>query len=192
VRGLLIANGVVFLLQGVLGIKFLVMFALLPYPDTLPWQLVSYAFLHGGAMHLIFNMYGLWIFGTQLEYVWGTQRLLIYYFVCVIGAAVVQLLVSTLYTGLRAPTVGASGGVFGLLLAYGLMFPRQRLMLLFPPIPVQALWFAIGYGVLTLWLGVTGTAAGVAHFAHLGGMVFGFFLLQYWRGKPPFRSRRPR
>ncbi|MDH3840281.1 MAG: rhomboid family intramembrane serine protease [Chromatiales bacterium] len=182
VRGLLIANGVVYLLQGLLGLKFLVLFALLPYPDTLPWQLLSYGFLHGGLMHLVFNMYGLWIFGTQVEHVWGTQRFVTYYLVCVIGAAIVQLIVGA-FSGSRAPTVGASGGVFGLLLAFALMFPKQRLMLLFPPIPITAMWFAIGYGLLSLWLGVTGSAAGVAHFAHLGGMIFGFLLIQYWRSK---------
>lgn len=190
VRGLLIANGVIYLLQGVLGVHFLVLFALLPYPDTLPWQLLSYGFLHGGLMHIAFNMYGVWIFGTPVEKVWGTQRFLIYYLVCVVGAAIVQLIVGA-FTGSRAPTVGASGGVFGLLLAFAMMFPKQRLMLLFPPIPITALWFAIGYGLLSLWLGVTGSAAGVAHFAHLGGMLFGLLLILYWRSSAG-RKGRPR
>ncbi len=188
VRGLLIANGVIYLLQGLLGVHFLVLFALLPYPDTLPWQLLSYGFLHGGLMHIAFNMYGVWIFGTPVEKVWGTQRFLIYYLVCVVGAAIVQLIVGA-FTGSRAPTVGASGGVFGLLLAFAMMFPKQRLMLLFPPIPITALWFAVGYGLLSLWLGVTGSAAGVAHFAHLGGMLFGFLLILYWRSSAGRKGR---
>jgi membrane associated rhomboid family serine protease len=188
VRGLLIANGVIYLLQGLLGVHFLVLFALLPYPDTLPWQLLSYGFLHGGLMHIAFNMYGVWIFGTPVEKVWGTQRFLIYYLVCVVGAAIVQLIVGA-FTGSRAPTVGASGGVFGLLLAFAMMFPNQRLMLLFPPIPITALWFAIGYGLLSLWLGVTGSAAGVAHFAHLGGMLFGLLLILYWRSSAGRKGR---
>jgi membrane associated rhomboid family serine protease len=188
VRGLLIANGVIYLLQGLLGVHFLVLFALLPYPDTLPWQLLSYGFLHGGLMHIAFNMYGVWIFGTPVEKVWGTQRFLIYYLVCVVGAAIVQLIVGA-FTGSRAPTVGASGGVFGLLLAFAMMFPKQRLMLLFPPIPITALWFAVGYGLLSLWLGVTGSAAGVAHFAHLGGMLFGLLLILYWRSSAGRKGR---
>jgi membrane associated rhomboid family serine protease len=188
VRGLLIANGVIYLLQGLLGVHFLVLFALLPYPDTLPWQLLSYGFLHGGLMHIAFNMYGVWIFGTPVEKVWGTQRFLIYYLVCVVGAAIVQLIVGA-FTGSRAPTVGASGGVFGLLLAFAMMFPNQRLMLLFPPIPITALWFAVGYGLLSLWLGVTGSAAGVAHFAHLGGMLFGLLLILYWRSSAGRKGR---
>jgi membrane associated rhomboid family serine protease len=111
----------------------------------------------------------------------------------VVGAGLVQLLVATLAAngGIGAyPTVGASGGVFGLLLAYGMLFPNHRLMLLFPPIPMRARTFVICYGLLELFLGVTGTAPGVAHFAHLGGMAFGFLLIQYWRGRWPFR--RPR
>jgi membrane associated rhomboid family serine protease len=188
VRGLLIANGVIYLLQGLLGVHFLVLFALLPYPDTLPWHLLSYGFLHGGLMHIAFNMYGVWIFGTPVEKVWGTQRFLIYYLVCVVGAAIVQLIVGA-FTGSRAPTVGASGGVFGLLLAFAMMFPKQRLMLLFPPIPITALWFAVGYGLLSLWLGVTGSAAGVAHFAHLGGMLFGLLLILYWRSSAGRKGR---
>ena len=151
------------------------------------WQLVSYSFLHGGIMHLLLNMYALWLFGSRMESVWGSRAFAIYYFVCVIGAGLVQLIVAT--EGARAggiyPTIGASGGVFGILLAFAMTFPNERLMLLFPPIVLSAKWFVLIYGVIELWAGVTGTMAGVAHFAHLGGMLFGYILLRYWRRHPP-------
>ena len=150
------------------------------------WQLVTYSFLHGSVMHLVLNMYGLWLFGSRMESVWGPKAFAFYYFFCVIGAGLVQLFVATLGAGEGEvyPTVGASGGVFGLLLAFGLTFPNERLMLLFPPVILQAKWFVLIYAVIELWAGVTGTAAGVAHFAHLGGMLFGLVLLWYWRRRP--------
>ena len=134
-------------------------------------------------------MSSLWMFGTQIEVAWGTRRFLIFYFGCVVGAAVTQLLAAYL-SGLVYPTVGASGGVFGILLAFGMMFPNRKLMLLFPPIPIRAKYFVLGYGLLELWLGVFGMQTGVAHFAHLGGMFFGFVLIQFWRGRWPFGSHR--
>ncbi len=148
------------------------------------WQLVSYSFLHGSAMHLLVNMYALWMFGSRMERVWGSQNFAIYYFFCVIGAGLVQLVVATLGAsggGAIYPTIGASGGVFGLLLAFGMTFPNERLMLIFPPVVLKAKWFLLIYGGIELLAGVTGTQAGVAHFAHLGGMLFGFILLWYWR-----------
>jgi len=145
-----------------------------------PWQLVTYAFLHGGITHLLFNMFALYMFGGAIEQVVGAKRYLNYYFVCVITAALAQLATSALAGGLY-PTVGASGGVFGLLLAYAVFFPRNRVMLLFPPIPMPARVFVIVYAVLELVLGVTGTQEGVAHFAHLGGLVGGAAMLYYWR-----------
>jgi len=153
------------------------------------WQLVTYAFLHGSIAHIFFNMFALWMFGMQVENAWGSQRFAVYYLVCVVGAGLVQLLVASLSHGIY-PTIGASGGVFGILLAFGMMFPNQRILLLIPPIPIKAKYFVIGYGLIELITGVTGTEAGVAHFAHLGGMAFGFVLIQYWRGKLPFRPRR--
>lgn len=146
------------------------------------WQLVSYSFLHGSVMHLLLNMYALWLFGARLENVWGSKYFTLYYFVCVIGAGLVQLFIATQAAGEGGiyPTIGASGGVFGLLLAFGLTFPNERLMLIFPPVVLQAKWFVLIYGIIELWAGVTGTEAGVAHFAHLGGMLFGFLLLLYW------------
>ena len=134
-------------------------------------------------MHLLLNMYALWLFGSRMENVWGSNAFVLYYFVCVLGAGLVQLFVATQGAGEGDiyPTIGASGGVFGLLLAFGLTFPTERLMLLFPPVVLQAKWFVLIYGAVELWAGVTGTLAGVAHFAHLGGMLFGYILLLYWR-----------
>lgn len=205
IRMLLIANGVVFLAQQLGHSLLLSEFALWPVgtsdlasvlyavPQFKPWQLVTYSFLHGGILHLFFNMFALWMFGAQIEHTWGSRRLLVYYFVCVIGAGLVQLWVVSMASsdGGIYPTVGASGGVFGILLAFGMMFPEQRLLLLFPPIPIKAKWLVIGYGAIELWAGITGTAAGIAHFAHLGGMLFGLILILYWRGRLPIRPDRP-
>lgn len=202
-RALLIANGLVFLLQLALGDAALTSFMLWPLgggadpyatSDFLPWQLLTYGFMHGNIGHLLFNMLALLMFGAQVEHVWGQRRFLTYYLVCVIGAAVFQLIVGawTLSQGGEAyPTVGASGGIFGLLLAYGMMFPQQRVMLLIPPIPMKARTLVIVYGVVELLMGITNTMPGVAHFAHLGGMVFGWLLIRYWSGQPPFGRRGP-
>jgi membrane associated rhomboid family serine protease len=154
-----------------------------------PWQLVTYALLHGGVLHLAFNMYGLWMFGSALEQVWGARRLLQYYLVSVLVAGLVQLMVAS-GSPMAYPTVGASGGLFGLLLGYAMLFPQRRLMLLFPPIPMPAWLFAVVFGALELTLGVTGEASGIAHFAHLGGMLGGWLMLRYWRGQLPFGRRR--
>ena len=151
------------------------------------WQLVSYSFLHGSVMHLLLNMYALWLFGARMEFLWGSKYFTLYYFVCVIGAGLVQLFIASQGAGEAGvyPTIGASGGVYGLLLAFGLTFPNERLMLIFPPVILQAKWFVLIFGIIELWAGVMGTNAGVAHFAHLGGMLFGFLLLLYWH----FHSR---
>jgi len=130
------------------------------------------------------------MFGAPLEYTWGTTRFLQYYFVCVVGAGLTYL-AWTAVMQIASPVIGASGGVFGLLLAYGMLFPKQRVMLLFPPIPMDARTLVIGYGVLELLMGVTGLGGNIAHFAHLGGMLFGWLMIRYWRGQPPFR-RPPR
>ncbi len=147
------------------------------------WQLVTYAFLHGSLMHIALNMFALYMFGASMERVFGPRRYLTYYFVCVLSAAIAQLLTSAL-TGAVYPTVGASGGVFGLLLAYAMYFPHNRIMLIFPPIPMPARIFVILYAGLELLLGVTGTQEGVAHFAHLGGLVGGWLMLRFGRGAP--------
>lgn len=184
-RNILIACVVVFLLQQVANLDA---FALWPAGDhfLLPsrfeiWQLVTYSFLHGGFVHIFFNMYALYMFGSEIEQLVGSRRFAIYYFVCVLSAALAQLIVQHLEGGIPVPTVGASGGVFGLLLAYGLAFPRRKLMLIFPPIPMPAWLFVTLYGLLELYLGVSGRQTNVAHFAHLGGMVGGFALILYWR-----------
>jgi membrane associated rhomboid family serine protease len=154
-----------------------------------PWQLISYAFLHGNFNHLFFNMFAIWMFGTPLEQTWGRQRFITYYGACVIGAAVIQLLVQ-LFEGGIYPTIGASGGVFGLLLAYGAMWPENRIFLLFFPVPVKAKWFVLIYGGIELMLGFTRAMPGIAHFAHLGGMFFGAVLLYRWGWRPSMTWKR--
>ena len=163
-------------------------------PSFMPWQLLTYGFLHGSFMHVAFNMLALVMFGAPLEYTWGNRRFLTYYLVCVVGAGLCQLVLASWMSQQGAdiyPTIGASGGVFGLLFAYGLLFPNQRVMLLIPPIPMKARTLVIVYGAIELLLGATGLQPGVAHFAHLGGMLFGWMLIRYWRGQPPFGKRGP-
>lgn len=198
-KTLLIANIVLFVLQQpfLLG-NTLAPFMLWPidsygFSQFQPWQLLTYGFLHGSFGHLFFNMLALFMFGAALEQTWGEKRFLTYYLVCVGGAGLCQLLVAAMMGG-GAPVLGASGGVFGLLMAYGMLFPNQRVMLIFPPIPMKARTFVIVFGVMELVLGMTGWQPGVAHFAHLGGMLFGWLLIRYWRGQPPFNrpgGRRP-
>jgi membrane associated rhomboid family serine protease len=132
-------------------------------------------------------MFALFMFGRALEYFWGSRRFTIFYLACVIAAAATQLLTASL-AGSTEATLGASGGVFGLLLAFAMYFPRQRITLLFPPIPMPAWLFVTLYGVLELVLGVTNTQAGVAHFAHLGGMLGGALVILYWRARRIPRS----
>lgn len=185
IKNLLILNGLVYLAQMVPTTNEMLIrwFALWPlgipnlpgYPSFYPWQLVTYGFMHGGFGHLLFNMFALWMFGVQIENAWGSRRFGIFYFLCVIGAGITQLVVLTLGQT-YVPTIGASGGVFGILLAFGMMYPNQPIYIYFL-FPVKAKWLVIGYGALTLFAAVTGTQAGVAHSAHLGGMIFGFLLI---------------
>ena len=192
---LIVANVAVFLLQSVAP-GILVPFALWPLAtgdlgigaSFLPWQIITYAFLHGSLLHLAFNMFALYMFGSAIERVFGTRRYALFYFVSVVSAAVTQLVFAMLSGGVY-PTIGASGGVFGLLLAYGMYFPHNRVMLLFPPIPLPARVFVTIYAVLELFLGVTGSQEGVAHFAHLGGMIGGYLLLRVWRASPRWPVR---
>jgi membrane associated rhomboid family serine protease len=153
------------------------------------WQLLSYAFLHGNFNHLFFNMFAVWMFGTPLEQAWGSQRFAAYFGACVVGAAIIQLIVQ-LFEGGVYPTIGASGGVFGLLLAYGAMWPDNRIFLLFFPVPIKAKWFVLIYGGIELLLGFTRAMPGIAHFAHLGGMIFGAALLYRWGWRPGMTWRR--
>ena len=185
---LIVANVAMFLLQSLVP-QIIVPFALWPLATSTtnigasfaPWQLVTYAFLHGSLLHLAFNMFALYMFGSAIEQVFGARRYLVFYFVSVVSAAITQLIVAVLLHGVY-PTIGASGGVFGLLLAYAMYFPRNRVMLLFPPIPMSARMFVVVYAVIELLLGVSGAQSGVAHFAHLGGMIGGWLLLRFWRG----------
>lgn len=183
---LLVINGLVFAGQNLPRIdQFLFLnFALWPVGSEFPrfqvWQLVTYGFLHGDLMHIGFNMFMLWMFGRNLEVVMGSRRFLTYYMTCVVGAGLVQMLVAALQGGTYA-TLGASGGVFGLLLAFGMFFPNQMIMLLIPPIPMKAKYMVILFGLLELYFGLSGRSPGIANFAHLGGMLFGFLLIQYWK-----------
>ncbi|MEG1622774.1 MAG: rhomboid family intramembrane serine protease [Alistipes sp.] len=165
------------------------------------YQVVTYMFLHGGWEHLFFNMFALWMFGRALEEELSSPRFLTYYLVCGIGAALMQLGVGWLEYNhavatygafgaeklLTVPTVGASGAVFGLLLAFGVMHPNSVILLIIPPIPIKAKWFVVIYGLLELFFGMSGRQPGVAHFAHLGGMLWGFLLLWYWKRKGVIR-----
>jgi membrane associated rhomboid family serine protease len=198
-KALLIANGLVFLLQLALRESVLPYHFMLWPPNSgefMPWQLLTYGFMHdtGNWAHLLFNMLALVMFGAPLEHVWGDRRYLTYYLICIVGAALCQIAVGTWSISQGSPpypTVGASGGIFGLLLAYGMLFPNQRVMLLIPPIPMKARTLVIVYGFVELLMGITNTMPGVAHFAHLGGMLFGWLLIRYWRGQPPFGRKGP-
>lgn len=203
-RNLLIANVAVYLLQQIMGEALLTYFALWPWgPDQVaqgaqglvsvgfrPWQLVTYAFMHGSLTHLFSNMLALFMFGGQIERVFGARNFAIYYFVCLLVAALAQLVVVNWFTGGFYPTLGASGAIFGILLAFGMLFPHEKMILIFLPIPISAWLFVTLYGLAELYMGVTGTQAGIAHFAHLGGMLGGFVLIQYWRGKLPIKPQR--
>ncbi len=214
ILNLLIANGMMFFFQqffqgktGMMLIKFFALWPMgvegwiqqhpyFPYAASvgtfLPWQVLTYGFLHGNFVHIFFNMLALWMFGREIELRWGSARFAFYYFFCVAGAGLIQLLVGTLSLqggGGPYPTIGASGGTYGILLAFGMLFPYRRILLLFPPIPMEARYFVIFFGGLELLSGVTGLNTGIAHFAHLGGMLFGFLLILYWRGKLPFKPK---
>ncbi len=181
---MLVSNGLLFAAQQLQFEFMLYNFALWPAASPRPefhvWQLLSYGFLHGNLNHIFFNMFGLWMFGRDLERMMGARRFLTYYLTCLIGAGIVQLIVAGMQGGIY-PTIGASGGVFGILLAFAMAFPNRVIMLLFPPIPMKAKYFVLLYGLLELYLGLSGRAPGIANFAHLGGMLFGFILIQYWR-----------
>jgi membrane associated rhomboid family serine protease len=208
-KALLWAIAIGFMLQQFAEEFFLIHFALWPWGDFpigqsidglpvsvgfQPWQLVTYGFLHGGMGHLFFNGLALFQFGTRVENTFGSRRFATFFIVCVIGAGLCQLAVDAVMINSGKgpfPTIGASGGILGVLLAYGMLFPHERVMLLIPPIPMSARTLVIAFGVISLVLGVTGTAAGIAHFAHLGGMLFGWLLIRYWQKKPPFKRRPP-
>ena len=173
------------------------------------WQPVTHMFLHGGFGHLFFNMYALFIFGSVLERVWGTKKFLLFYFVTGVGAAAVhigvqwiqmQALMNSVGEGSMAavqaihnlkmtPTVGASGAIYGVLMGYAMLYPDSVLTLIFPPVSLKAKWFVLIFAAIELALGVFGTRAGIAHFAHLGGLIFGFILIMYWKKRRMLYSR---
>ncbi|BCT93051.1 rhomboid family intramembrane serine protease [Lysobacter helvus] len=198
VKALLIANALVFVLQLFANAALMNVFALWPlpfgvggrvdYPPFMPWQLVSYAFLHGDFGHLFFNMLAVLMFGAQLEYEWREKRFITYWMLCIIGAGVCQLLMQTFVS--PGAAIGASGGVYGLILAFAVKYPHQRVMMFPLPIQMSARTMAIGYAVAALLYGVFGSQEGVAHFAHLGGMLTGWIVLRYWRQEPPFGKWR--
>lgn len=197
VRSLIAANVVAFIAQLLLPKAIWLKFALWPLGEyhqegvTVgfePWQLVTSAFLHStdNFAHIVLNMYGLWAFGRIVEQALGPRRFLWLYFVSVLTSGVVQLLYATATADSQVvSTVGASGGVFGVLLAFGMLFPHLRVMLIFPPIPMKAWFMVIAYGTIELVSGVTGTMQGVAHFAHLGGMLGALVMMLAWRGSLP-------
>jgi membrane associated rhomboid family serine protease len=206
-KNLIIINVLCFLAQSVLhpagdyityygGLHFFMADSFMPY------QILSYMFLHGDIGHLFFNMFPVFMFGRTLEMLWGPKRFLFYYLVTGIGAGLVQELVWTFYLWDNLSfsiigqmtngiiTIGASGAVFGILLAFGMMFPNAELMMIPIPIPIKAKWFVIGYGVLELFLGVANFSGDpVAHFAHLGGLLFGVFIILYWKKKNKTNGR---
>jgi membrane associated rhomboid family serine protease len=205
VKNLVILNGVMLLITFLTGDFMYEKFALFYIDSPLfkPYQLVTHMFMHGSFIHLFFNMYSLVIFGIVLEQVWGSQKFFLYYMVTGLGAAALHLLVmyfeASSYQNaaiagsaiaaqhleiLRlTPTVGASGAVYGVLLAYGMLFPNNVLQLLFPPIALKAKWFVMIFGAIELWMGLSNSGGNIAHFAHLGGMLFGYLLILYWKKK---------
>jgi membrane associated rhomboid family serine protease len=193
VRALLYTNLIVYVAETLTGDTLLRLFALWPLnahslygaPSFEPWQLVSYAFLHGGWLHLFSNMLALYMFGPDCEQVLGTRRFTQYYFACAVGAALTQMIVMHAVDPGPTPTLGASGAIFGILLFYGMAFPRRTILLLFLPIPMPAWLFVTLYGIFELVQGVTGSAQDVAHFAHLGGLATGLLVILYWRRQTP-------
>ncbi|MHB8080033.1 MAG: rhomboid family intramembrane serine protease [Candidatus Krumholzibacteriia bacterium] len=184
VRALLAANVTVFIIQWMLGLSrstlgetFIDLFGLVPalaIPRLYLWQFATYMFLHGGFWHLAFNMFALWMFGSEIEALWGRRAFLTYYFVTGLGGGLTYTLTSW---GSTAPLVGASGAIFGLLLAYGLLFPDREILLYFL-IPIKARYFVLLFGLLELLAAWLGSGGNIGHFAHLGGMLFGYIWLK--------------
>ena len=173
------------------------------------WQPVTHMFMHGGFWHLFFNMYTLFIFGTVLERVWGTKKFLVFYFVTGLGAALIHTGVewiqmqswlskaaegsaaamSAIHVLKMTPTVGASGAIYGVLMGYAMLYPDSVLTLIFPPVSMKAKWFVLIFAAIELLTGVTGTGGVIAHLAHLGGLIFGYLLILYWKRNHTLYSR---
>lgn len=173
------------------------------------WQPVTHMFMHSGFWHILFNMYTLYIFGSALERVWGPKKFLIFYFVTGIGAAAIhtgvewiqmqswitqaaegsQSALVSIHQLKMTPSLGASGAIYGVLMGYALLYPDSMLVLFFPPIPIKAKWMVLIFAAIELVTGVTGTGGGIAHFAHLGGLIFGFILIRFWKKKGTLYNR---
>lgn len=202
----IIIINVLVMIMIVLNEQFMIEHFALFYPASpyfRPWQFITHMFMHGGFWHIFFNMYTLWIFGSVLERTWGWKKFLVFYFVTGLGAALlhtgVQYIEAQVYMSQIAdgsqqamaalhqlkltPTVGASGAIYGLLLGFAMLYPDARLTLIFPPVTLKAKWFVVIFAVIELVTGVTGIGGGIAHFAHLGGMLFGWLLIMYWKKK---------
>ena len=181
---IIIVNAILFLATLVNQDFMIRTFAMFPPESPLFrwWQIITHMFMHGGFWHILFNMYTLFIFGMVVERTIGTKKFLVYYFLCGLGAAALHLGVQSLTgTSLYVPTLGASGAVYGVLLAYAYLFPDNKLTLLFPPVTLSAKWMVLIFLAIELLTGITGTAEGVAHFAHLGGALMGWLLMIWWR-----------
>ena len=201
VQALLIANVAVFLLQLFIAPEAIEYFKLWPVSAIAssagygfqPWQVLTSGFMHGDLMHLAFNMLALWMFGSALEAEWGYRRFMTFFLVCVVGSNLCQLVVVSMIAAGDGPiirTVGASGGIYGVLLGFAMLFPNRRLIVFPFPAEIRARTLVMIYGAIALFYGITGTDAGVAHFAHLGGMLFGWLMIRYWRGQQPFGGAR--
>lgn len=161
-------------------------------PDFHIYQIVTYMFMHGGWEHLFFNMFALWMFGCVVEKAWGTQRYLVYYLTCGIGAGLIQELAQFMMYGLSPAiglTVGASGAIYGILLAFGMTWPENKIFIFPIPVPIKAKWFVCIYAAIELFSALATSGDGVAHVAHLGGMLFGFLLIRHWKGGGQFGMR---
>ncbi|NLB68046.1 MAG: rhomboid family intramembrane serine protease [Bacteroidales bacterium] len=196
-KNLVIINTIMLIATWIIGDTMYEKLALFAFesPFFKPYQLITHMFMHGDFWHLFFNMYTLMIFGTVLERIWGSKKFLLFYFVTGIGAALCHSLVLHLQYDafveagkiaaatavLRTPTVGASGAIYGVLLGYGMLFPDNRLQLIFPPVAMKAKWFVIIFGAIELITGLTGMGGNIAHFAHLGGMLFGLIMILIWK-----------
>ncbi|MFH1623932.1 MAG: rhomboid family intramembrane serine protease [Pseudomonadota bacterium] len=183
VKKFLIISGAVFLLQGIVGHEMNLIFGLVPalvWQKYFLWQLATYIFLHGGFFHLLFNLLILWMFGCELERYWGSRVFLRYFFITGTGAALCTVLITP---NLSIPTIGMSGAIYGILLAYGWFFPN-RIIYIYFLFPIKAKYFVMIFGAIELWASMAGTGGGIAHITHLGGMVFGLIYLNYaaiWR-----------
>lgn len=180
-------NILMFVMTQVLGEQAYEYFALFNYKSEYfrGWQIITHMFMHGSFMHILFNMFGVYMFGAKLEQMWGAKRYINFYLITGLGAALIHTLVQDYeitqgLVNLNQPTVGASGALFGILVAFAMYWPNTELYIMFIPMPIKAKYLVIGYAAYELFAGVSGFQAGVAHFAHLGGALFGFLLVKYW------------